>query len=326
MKIRNILQFFANPNTQTTGTSSLSAENKKFYEKELIEEASPELVHDQFGDDYPIPKNGGKQIEFRKYDSLKPANTPLTEGVTPDGNSLSVSTVTSTVKQYGDYITISDVLDLTAIDNNVIQASKILGAQAGLTLDNVTRDVMAGGTNVLIVGDRATRAQLTAADTLTPEIFFRAASMLEAMNAPKIQNSYVAIIHPYAAYDLMRSEEWIDTHKYAASEAIFKGEIGKIANVRFVSTSNAKIWKGVGCPTDLAVFGTLVLGGHAYAKTGIDGGALQMIIKPAGAGDDPLNQRSTVGWKAIKTAERLIEQYMIRIESTSKFSGSVEAN
>ena len=157
MKIRNILQFFANPNTQTTGTSSLSAENKTFYEKELIEEASPELVHDQFGDDYPIPKNGGKQIEFRKYDSLKPANTPLTEGVTPDGNSLSVSTVTSTVKQYGDYITISDVLDLTAIDNNVVQASKILGAQAGLTLDNVTRDVIAGGTNVLIVGNRATR-------------------------------------------------------------------------------------------------------------------------------------------------------------------------
>ena len=207
MKIRNILQFFADPNTQTTGTSSLSAENKTFYEKELIEEASPELVHDQFGDDYPIPKNGGKQIEFRKYDSLKPANTPLTEGVTPDGNSLSVSSVTSTVKQYGDYITISDVLDLTAIDNNVVQASKVLGAQAGLTLDNVTRDVMAGGTNVLIVGDRATRAQLTAADTLTPEIFFRAAAMLEAMNAPKIQKSYVAIIHPYAAYDLMRSEE-----------------------------------------------------------------------------------------------------------------------
>ena len=246
--------------------------------------------------------------------------------MTPDGNSLSVSTVTSTVKQYGDYITISDVLDLTAIDNNVVQASKVLGAQAGLTLDNVTRDVMAGGTNVLIVGDRATRAQLTAADTLTPEIFFRAAAMLEAMNAPKIQKSYVAIIHPYAAYDLMRSEEWIDVHKYAAPEAIFEGEIGKIGNVRFVSTSNAKIWKGTGCPADTAVFGTLVLGAHAYAKTGIDGGALQMIIKPAGAGEDPLNQRSTVGWKAIKTAERLVEQYMIRIESTSKFSGSVEAN
>ena len=150
--------------------------------------------------------------------------------------------------------------------------------------------------------------------------------MLETMNAPKIQKSYVAIIHPYAAYDLMRSEEWIDVHKYAAPEAIFEGEIGKIGNVRFVSTSNAKIWKGTGCPADTAVFGTLVLGAHAYAKTGIDGGALQMIIKPAGAGQDPLNQRSTVGWKAIKTAERLIEQYMIRIESTSKFSGSVEAN
>lgn len=98
------LQMFATASTQnqnTTGASGMSAEMKTFYEKRLIDQAEPALVHDQFGDPYPIPANGGKNIEFRKYDSLPKATTPLTEGVTPDGQTMNVSTVTAEVKQYG---------------------------------------------------------------------------------------------------------------------------------------------------------------------------------------------------------------------------------
>lgn len=142
------LQLFAEPNTQTTASPGMSVEMKTYYSDYLIDIAGPELVHDQFADTYDIPKNGGKTIEFRKYDNLKPALTPLTEGVTPNGNKLNVTKITSTVDQYGDYITLSDILTLTAIDNNVIQATKKLGSQAGLTLDCITRDVLCGGTAV----------------------------------------------------------------------------------------------------------------------------------------------------------------------------------
>ena len=110
------LQLFA---VQTTG--DLSDEMKTYYETRLIDLAEPRLVHDQFGDKYPIPQNGGKVIEFRKYSPLAKALEPLTEGVTPDGNSLNVTAVTAEVKQYGDYIQLSDLLQLTAIDNNVVQ-------------------------------------------------------------------------------------------------------------------------------------------------------------------------------------------------------------
>ena len=79
------LQLFAEPNTQTTGSDGMSVEMKTYYSDYLIDIAGPELVHDQFADTYDIPKNGGKTIEFRKYDNLKPALTPLTEGVTPKG-------------------------------------------------------------------------------------------------------------------------------------------------------------------------------------------------------------------------------------------------
>ena len=110
-------------------------------------------------------------------------------------------------------------------------------------------------------------------------------------------------------------------------DEIYNGEIGTLHGVRFVETSEAKIWKGTGCPAGLAVFSTLILGAHAYGSTEIEGGGLEHIVKQLGYGDDPLNQRASVGWKAHKTAERLVEQYMVRIESCSaRYSATAEAN
>ena len=70
-----------------------------------------------------------------------------------------------------------------------------------------------------------------------------------------------------------------------------------------------------------AVYSTLVLADNAYGVTDIEGGGLQHIVKNLGSAGsaDPLNQRATVGWKAIKTAERLVEPYMVRIETCSTF-------
>lgn len=329
------LQLFAEPNTNVTTDSGLSGEMKTYYEDTLIDEAEPNLVHDQFGDKYPIPKGKGKTIEFRKYDSLPKALTPLTEGITPNGKKLSMTTTTAEIAQYGDYIVTSDILDLTAIDNNVVQATKVLGSQAGRTLDTITREVLAGGTNVLyapkISGGSETivtsRKNLDTTALLTPDLCFQAHAILKTMLAPFHDGSYVGIIHPYVAYDLMRNQEWIDVNKYANADKIFEGEIGKIANIRFVQSTEAKIWKDDTCPTGLAVFSTLILGAHAYGVTEVQGGGLQHIVKQLGYGDDPLNQRASVGWKATKTAKRLVEQYMVRIESCSKrYSAQAEAN
>ena len=333
------LQMFATASTQNqnaTSASGMSAEMKTFYEKRLIDQAEPALVHDQFGDPYPIPANGGKNIEFRKYDSLPKATTPLTEGVTPDGQTMNVSTVTAEVKQYGGWVPITDTLQLTAIDNNIVQATKIIASQAGRTLDTIVRDVLAGGTNVIYapkIGESGaetavtSRATLDATCQLTSDLIARAATQLKAMNADPIGTSFVGIIHPYVAYELRRDPDWIDVHKYAQPDEIYNGEIGTLHGVRFVETSEAKIWKGTGCPAGLAVFSTLILGAHAYGSTEIEGGGLEHIVKQLGYGDDPLNQRAAVGWKAHKTAERLVEQYMVRIESCSaRYSATAEAN
>lgn len=329
------LQLFA---AQTTTQSGLSAEMKTFYDMTLIDEASANLVHDQFGQKRPIPKNGGKTIEFRKFSPLAKATTPLTEGVTPSGNSLTVTNITAAVQQYGDFIVQSDVLELTALDNTILEATKLLGRQAGATLDTVVRNALQAGTNVTYCPKLAadgtetavtSRAGLDASAQLTVDVVNQVVAKLRAQNAPTINGKYVAIIHPYVAYDLMRDPAWVDAHKYAQPENLYEGELGEIGGVRFVQSTEAKVYTGTGCPSGLAVFGSLFFGEGAYGVTEIEGGGLETIVKQKGSAGtaDPLNQRSSVGWKALKTAELLIPNYLVRVESCSKrFSATAQAN
>ena len=324
------LQLFANE-LQTTLLDGLSVEMKTFYDMTLIDEAQASLVHDQFAQKKPIPQGSGKTIEFRKFASLPKAMTPLTEGVTPDGKSLNVTAITATVAQYGDYITQSDVLELTSIDNTIVEATKLLGRQAGLTLDTITRNVLQSGTNVTYCPKVAANGSETAVTSrsdldntcqLTVKVIQQVVAKLRAQNAPTIDGKYVAIIHPYVAYDLMRDPEWIEAHKYAKPDNLYEGEIGEVAGVRFVQTTEAKIYDG-------GVFGSLFMGANAYGVTEISGGGLQTIVKQKGSAGtaDPLDQRSSVGWKAIKTAELLIPNYLVRVESKSAvFSDTAAEN
>lgn len=370
------IQLFATTSEvmNTTGSEGMSAEMKKFYDMTLIDIAGPKLVHDQFADKRPIPQGKGKTVEFRKYDNLPKAMTPLVEGVTPVGGKLNVTTMEATVEQYGYYVTVTDMLKMTAIDDNIVQASKKLGNQAGLTLDCITRDVLAGGTSVYFPNGKEARDELTLDDGINETVLGRAKAHLRTMDTPEIDGAYIGIIHPEIEEDLTNLPGWIDVAKYNAAEKIYDGEIGKYKGIRFVTTSNAKVWKDDTCPAKeyfasedtevdetktyytrsgsagsyvytkvdtptgnpstssyyekdpLAVFSVLIVGSGAFATTSINGGGLQMIVKQLGSGEDPLNQRATVGWKATKVSERLVEQYMTRIECTSSVSASVEAN
>ncbi len=400
-------------NGAVTDANALSPEMKTFYDKTLLTLAGANLVHEQFGQKRPIPKNGGKTIEFRKFSKLPKATQALTEGVTPAGNKLSVSSVSCTVEQYGDYIEQTDMLELTAVDNTIVEATKELASQAGLTLDTVVRNELIGGTNVMyapkVTGGSETeitsRADITADCRLRVKDVFRAAAELKAVNAPKINGSYVAVIHPYVAYDLMQDagEQWIGIQKYAKPENVLRGELGTLGGVRFVESTEAKVFgpakisgdfsrltvksnvssatsvpvkealeaktfspavpvyvngtantvtaitvaggvssltlgtavtaaagdvicgKGAG-KDGSAVFCTLFMGENAYGVTDIEGGGLEHIVKQRGYGNDPLNQRSSVGWKATKVAKRLLEEYLIRFESGSEFSATAEEN
>lgn len=288
--------------TKTGGTytaaQDLSPEMKTFYDKNLIRLAEPELVHDQFGQKRPIPGGNGKIIEFRKFNALPsvPADRILDEGITPNGQFYGVTAITAKIEQYGGYITLSDMLNLTAYDNNMQEVMKLLASQAGQVSDKITRDILAAGTNVSYAGGRSARSGLTSADVLTIEDIKKAVRKLKRVNAKTINGNFVAIVHPDVAYDLMQDSEWIDANHYAGSGKIFNGEIGKMYGVRFVETTMAKIVK----PSSLPIYCTLVLAENAFGVTSINNGGIETIVKQLGSGGtaDPLNQRSTVNKSA----------------------------
>lgn len=273
--------------TGQTGTGQdLSPEMKTFYDRALLRSAEPELIHDQFGQKRPIPKGNGKTIEFRKFSSLPKALTALTEGVTPVGQKYSVTAITATIAQYGAYIAVSDMLELTAFDNNMAEITRILGSQAGRTSDTITREVLCAGTNVLYAGGKTSRANLTATEILTVEEIKKGVRILKRNNVPKINGYYVCLVHPDSVYDLWNDDEWIEASKYAGSEQIFQGEIGKMYGVRFVESTEAKIVM----QSTLPVYMTLMLGADAFGVTSINNGGIETIVKQLGSGGaaDPL--------------------------------------
>lgn len=311
-------------NTNVTTDSNLSAEMKTYYDTTLLETAEANLVHNQFGMKKPIPKNRGKTIEFRCFDDLPKKTDKLTEGVTPDGKKLTVTTLTAEIGQYGDYVAVSDMLDMTAIDPVIVQATKKIGKQAGLTVDTLTRDALAAGTQVQYAEGQVTaRSQITAEHKLTIDAVRHAVRTLKNNNIDPFDTSYVGIIHPDVAYDLMSDPKWVNVKTYSDPEGIYLGEIGKIENVRFVETTEAKKFIKDGAES-VDVYSTLIIGDGAYGVTEIEGGGLETIIKPLGAGNDPLNQRATIGWKATHVAKILNEKAMVRIETASTFNDHVQ--
>lgn len=314
-----------NASTSSSSGNNLTPEIKTYYSDYLIQLAEAQLVHDQFGQKRNIPSGNGKSIEFRQFTPLAKITEALVEGVTPDGQALDTSTITATVKQYGGYVVITDILDLTAIDNIKTEAVQLIGSQAGRSLDTVVREVLNGGTNVQYhEGERASRSAITAADTLTVKAVRAAVRTLKRQNAETIDGSFVGIIHPDVAFDLMSDPTWVEWHKYTDNDAMFTNEIGKIANVRFVETTEAKIFEDAGgaSPAKFDIYSTLIIAKNAYGTTNIEGGGLELITKQKGSAGtaDPLDQRSTIGWKATKTAERLVEDYMVRIETACSYA------
>lgn len=326
-----------NTTTQTTLLTQLAPEIKEYYVKALLQSTEPKLVYNRYGDEYPIPEGNGTTMEWRRFSKLPKALTPLTEGVTPVGNKLEVSVIKGSVKQYGDWIRYSDIINLASIDKIVVQGTKALGSQAGRTLDTITREVVCGGTNVMYAPSKMadgseeevlTRSALTATSKLTVDSILRACTQLDAFDNDGIDGGedYVVVLHPYAAYDLRRDPEWKHWQQHNNGERLYSGEVGKIGKARIVETSEAKIITGEGCPDGMAVFLTMVIAAHAYGVTKLEGAGLQHIIKPLGYGEDPLNQRASIGWKATHGAQRLNEEAMVRIEHTSSYSKMATAN
>jgi N4-gp56 family major capsid protein len=302
-----------------TGSGAVATKPAAFYDKLLLKTLRVRsFQHDKFAQMRPMPRNTGDTINFRKIGVLAPALTPLTEGVTPAGNSATVTAISATTAQYGDYIEFSDRVDFMMVDPIIAEYVKEQGVQASETRDQLVRDELHGGSNVIYAGTRTSRATLAVGDKPTIDQFRKAALLLKKNKVKKIAGRYITFISPDTTFDLLDDPKFIKAYEIGqANKPFIEGEVADVYGIRFIEVDNPKIFTGAGA-SGANVHSAVMIGEEAYGVTKIEGnGDVQTIIKPLGSSGsaDALNQRQTIGWKFNAfVAKRLKEEAIVRME------------
>lgn len=263
-----------NANTgASTASGAMSSAMKTYYDTELLENARDEAVYGQLGKHQALPRNHGKSVEWRKWNTL-PEPDKLVEGVIPEGKKFGQTSLNVGIAQYGEYVSISDQLELHAIDDTILGATEEIGAAMGSKADLLTRDaILAGCSCVLIAPSGQTTNtvvwKMDKTALFTADLVARAATELKKKRVPTIDGKYVAVIHPSVAYNLRKDSDWVNAHQYAAVTEIFNGEIGELHGVRFIETPQAPVLAGASLYSDTQRYLTLTEGAADTAGTAV---------------------------------------------------------
>jgi N4-gp56 family major capsid protein len=324
-----------------------------FAVSQLLKRGLPYLVIEKFGQTYPIPNNATKVAKFRRYylagatggaGDANPAEafstplaiTPLVEGVTPTGKKLANTDYTVTLVQYGDFLTITDVVLDTAEDQVLAQATEALGESAAQTIETIRFNILKAGVNVWYNNGTA-RNQVNTPISLTVQR--RITTGLTRQNAKRltmvvkstpdfrtepIEAAFIALVHPDLESDIRNMTAFVSTKQYGTVTP-FENEIGSVETVRYLQSTVFAPWTDAGgaagamrttSGTYADVYPVLYLGRDAYGIVPLKGkdSLVPMVVNPKPAPGDPLAQRGTVGWKAMTTACILNDCWMARLE------------
>lgn len=308
----------------TAGTNALTAEQAEFYQDAMLDRLKPELVWTEYGDKKPIPKNKGASTSWRRLNTLAVNTTNITEGVTPDAIDLNITKVNTTVKEYGAWTKISEFLNMTGLDPMMTEVAELMGENAGQSINVITRDIIAAGTNVLYANGRTSRATITATDKITALDIIKARramrrAKVKPLDLPGGVRGYVAIVHTDVIADLMQTDEWKKANVENNTQGFQNGVIGRLYGIYFIDADEGVIFPAAGA-AGIDVYGTIFLGKGGYGLSDI-GGSMKpdIIVHPAGSAGsaDPLNQFNTVAWKCAFTVTRLQELAILRYESAA---------
>jgi N4-gp56 family major capsid protein len=329
----------------------------------MLKRAMPYLHLEKFGQTYPLPTNSTQTAKFRRYflsgaagaagpDNgagtngngsafyIPLATTPLVEGVTPSGSLLANQDYTVTLAQYGDFVTITDVIEDTHTDPILQQTTDILGEQAAVTVETLRFNVLKAGTNVWYGGNVSGRTSIVTAITLTDQR--RVTTGLNRQNAKKItqvvasnpdfntksvEAAYMAVCHPDLESDVRGMTGFVPVASYGPHTSPFEGEIGAVEQVRYLTSTVIAPFTDAGgavgstglrstSGTSIDVYPVLIFGRDAYGIVPLKGKSSMtpMVVNPKPAPGDPLGQRGTVGWKLWTSTVILQDAYMARLE------------
>jgi len=285
----------------TTGASFLSAKMAVYYERMMLDLLRAELVFHNLGDKKRLPANSGKTVQwFRRTDMSADINT-ISEGTTPTPVSISATSVSAGLSQYGNFTQTSDLIQMTSIDDEIEAAVDTLSFQAAKTLDTLDRNVLDSGTNIKYGGSKTALSATAAGDVLNGAEVRKGVLNLKSSNARPFEGGYfVWVIHPQNSYDLQSdtaSGGWVNANTYVDNTELKNGEVGRLGGARFIETTQVSSTT-TGTSGSANVYSTHLLSKGAFGVVDFDGG-IHVYVKKPGAQDtsNPLDLYSTVGYK-----------------------------
>jgi len=312
-----------------TTTSSLDVDQIAFDRLAYFALRS-ELLFDAAADVQPTQQAmPGSAVTFTIFNDIAAATSTLNEVTDVTPTAMSDSQVTVTLAEYGNAVITTAKLRGTAFLDVDSVAANVVGYNAGISIDSVVRDVLAGGDNVIYGGGGTTtptaRTSVKATDIIEANDIRKVTAQLRGANVPTFDGLYMAYIHPDVAYDLRKetgAAAWRDPHVYQDTANIYNAEIGAFEGVRFIETPRAKVFEnasdGSGSTGTIEVYCTHVMGRQALAKafSAQDGnGAVPRVVR--GPVVDTLARLQPIGWYWLGGYGRFREASLRRIESAS---------
>lgn len=305
------------PNLNTHVRSDFSDHIHSFLERKFLDRLKPQLQLTALGQKRSYPKNGGTVVKFNRWTALSANTTALSDGVSPDGTTLSASTLSATLAQYGQFVSTSDELNLIAVNNTMEDAADLLSDASALSMDTLARNELdANGTQKYADwGNNSSKANVeSGTDKMRSDELKYVLKAMRVANVPAFEDGlYRGIIHPYMEFDLL-SETAASTFVVLVAGQPYgqkvaeRGEIGTAFGIKLLRSTNIRA-----DATSTNTYGNIFLGKDAFGVIDIENSGLRSIVKPLGSAgtEDPLNQRATVGykfWMVAKVLEALRAQ------------------
>lgn len=295
-------------------TSGLSNLMSIFYDKVFLDRAKMTLVYDVGAQVKPVPLNSGKTVYWNRFAPLAVATTPLTEAAVPTAVDMTSNIVSATIAEYGSYVKVGSLFEMTSIDVNLKEHVEVMGQNAGETIDTLIRDELDGGGTTQLAGGKSNITAVAATDILNGAEVRKARRTLMKNKAMQFENGlFKSVVPTSAAYDLMGNSEWLNARQYVDPANILNGQLGKLYGVEFFETNNE-----VTTASTVTVYSTFVFGKNAYGVVKLTGAPGQRIyVKNPNDNDtsNPLNTWSTVGWKQPFATKVLNSDWLIEVKT-----------
>lgn len=318
---------------KTTTAVVTGGDNVKFtdavrmvYSKEIEFKALPVMRFFQFATvKTELGTEPGLTISMLTYDNLALGGA-LTEMTNMTTQALSGSTKQITVQEYGNAVSVSELLIQSSFDDIMASATTLLGRDYAMVVDCELRDAALGNDSYIVyAGKKTSRASLTATDIFDVATIKDAIEILATNNAPKYANTnWICFVHPHQSRTLRDDNAWINASNYGAPDQLFTGEIGRIDDTRFIETTlmcngacaatdpafDANLKKGAeGAPADVDVYQAVIFG-DAYF-----GIAFSLPVELRDNGVEDFGRKRSLAWYSIFGVGILHKDYGVVIET-----------